>query len=113
MLLNDQTGKHGAPQRQGRSSRRVIPIVTGIVSVVLVAGALVIAKQHFDDSAPAGVGTSTTTTPSMQTTIINGKPITPPKFCALTFDATFHGSQLDSKVWATLYPWSNSVCTNF
>ena len=32
---------------------------------------------------------------------------------ALKFDATFQGSQLDTQVWATCYPWATNGCTNF
>jgi beta-glucanase (GH16 family) len=31
----------------------------------------------------------------------------------LKFDATFPGSQLNSQVWSTCYPWASGGCTNF
>jgi beta-glucanase (GH16 family) len=40
---------------------------------------------------------------------------TPPPARGLTlkFHATFAGSQLDTKVWDTCYPWASGGCTNF
>lgn len=136
MLLNNKTGKHSAPPRQGHPSKHVIPIVSGVVVVLLVAGACVVTKKHFDHGTSAvAVGTSTATA-SSRTVITKTKTsatktsiagatatarphvaspgsFTPPGSWPLTFDATFQGSQLDSQVWATCYPWATSGCTNF
>lgn len=37
----------------------------------------------------------------------------PARGMTLKFDATFAGSQLNTQVWGTCYPWATGGCTNF
>jgi beta-glucanase (GH16 family) len=109
MLLDDRPGKDSPPQRESRSSKQVIAAVAGLVSVVLIAGGAMVAKQHFDHN--------TTPTNSVQpkagAKVVSAKPFTPPTSWVLKFNTAFQGSQLNSQVWATCYPWSAGGCTNF
>jgi beta-glucanase (GH16 family) len=39
--------------------------------------------------------------------------ISPPASWKLTFDSSFSGTQLDTKTWATCFPWATAGCTNY
>jgi beta-glucanase (GH16 family) len=110
MLLDDRPSNHSAPSGGTRSSRHVIAIVSGILTVAVVACAGLVAKNHFDHNA------TITNTPHAQaaTGTTPPKPFSPPKNWTLKFNSTFQGNHLDSQVWGTCYPWWNTDgCTNF
>jgi beta-glucanase (GH16 family) len=110
MLLDDRPSKHSTPSKETRSSKHVIPIVSGILAVALAACVGVVAKNHFDHN------TTTSTSAAHAATSVKvapAKPFIPPKSWSLRFNSTFPGNQLDSQDWATCYPWSSDGCSNF
>jgi beta-glucanase (GH16 family) len=118
MLLDDSTSKHPAPPGQGGSPKHVLAIVAGVLAVVLVVGAGIVAKQHFGQAFAATANASIISKSAAEgQTGKSGavpKAFTPPKSWALKFDATFKGSKLNTKVWGTCYPWvATGGCTNF
>jgi beta-glucanase (GH16 family) len=107
MLLDNALGKQPNPPRKRRKSKRLIPVISGIVAVGLVVCAGVLAEKHFDHATTANNATKAPDETS-------SKPFAPPEDWRLKFDSTFQGSQLDSRIWATCYPWAvGDGCTNF
>lgn len=98
--------RHGSGSRRKRRSgvsKRAITTVSAFLAVLAAVGVVMVAKARSSDS-----------------TQLSRKPdkpaaaaIAPPKSWKLTFSSDFSGSTLDSKVWATCYPWSPGGCTNF
>src|SRR5882762_1888869 len=104
MLLDDSTSRHPAPPGQSRSPRRVVAIVSGIVVILLAVCVGVVTKRHFGHAA---ANASATSAPK----VTDAKAFTPPKSWTLKFDSAFRGNQLNSRVWATCYPWATGGCT--
>jgi beta-glucanase (GH16 family) len=139
MLVNDRTSNHRTPPEPGRSSRHAIAIVSVIVAVALVTGAGAVAMRFFErKTSPASTTGAASTAGAVPTSAGNPAAPThpaatsssaadrvptakasssdtaiPPQSWALTFSSTFDGSQLNSKVWTTCYPWATGGCTNF
>lgn len=112
MLLDERPSRHGAPGRKAghRASTRVVATVCGVLAAAALVGIGVVAKKHFDHSAAKALKLQMAPAPTPTPT---HAVIAAPKSWKLTFDSTFSGSQLDSSVWATCYPWATSGCTNY
>jgi hypothetical protein len=74
--------------------------VSGVLAVVLVVCAVLLAQQKPPVKAKAGEAAPAS--------------FVLPQSWKLTFDSAFSGSQLDPSVWGTCYPWwPSGGCTNF
>ena len=86
------------------ASRRILATVVSILVIIAGIGTIVTLKERSRHS-PA---------PSASKLHKVTRPVTgPPSSYRLTFASSFSGTQLDSKVWATCYPWAPNGCTNY
>jgi beta-glucanase (GH16 family) len=104
MVLDERPARRAGPPRRARSAKRLALItVSGVLTVVLVVCTVLLATQKSPVKAKS-----------------KAKEAAPvsfvlPESWKLTFDSTFPGSQLDTSVWGTCYPWwpADSGCTNY
>lgn len=132
MLRDNTTGRHSGPPRDSRPSKRVIPVLSGILVIALVAGTGFYLKKHFaaSSAAPGAAASTGSATDAAGMTGPGDKPDpgdmvsaspghagpddVPPAGWTLKFDPSLQGSKVDSQVWATCYPWATTGgCTNY
>jgi beta-glucanase (GH16 family) len=93
-----------------------VATVCGVLSAIALAGIGVVAEKHFGHSADKALKLQMAPTPTPTPTRTRTRTravIAAPKSWKLTFDSAFSGSQLDSSVWGTCYPWAAGGCTNY
>jgi beta-glucanase (GH16 family) len=105
MLQDNRAGRHGAPRRHNRrrSPRTLIAAVSGALVIALAVGIGVLTTRPASHSTPPETANHPKVTAK----------IAPPASWNLAFDASFPGSQLDTKTWATCFPWATGGCTNY
>lgn len=110
MLRDGTTSKRHAAPRKNRSFNDTKSILTGTIAVALIASVGIVAMKYVGRTpthppAPLPVTQAAATQPSS---------FTPPKDWTVKFASNFQGSQLDTSVWGTCYPWAGpGGCTNF
>lgn len=108
MVLDERPSRQSRRPGESHSGKRVIAVVSGIVTLVLVVSVGLIAKDYINRKPPAAHPVSV----PLQARAA-AKPFTPPSSWRLSFNPSFQGSTLDSQVWGTCYPWTTGGCTNY
>lgn len=88
---------HGAPRKKARRSpKRLLSAVCGVLVATVAVGCGAAATGHSKQGGEPG-------NPDRSRISQN---IAPPASWNLTFSSSFAGTQLDTKTWATCFPWA-------
>jgi len=128
MLPNNEASKGPAPRRETRPLRYVSLMLSGVIISALAACSGAATNSAANNPAAIGATASTAVVASAAASTAPPKVAagrtarasdtsapTPAPAQGMTqkFDATFTGSQLNTQVWDTCFPWASSGCTNF
>lgn len=108
-MLREEQSRGPDPARRNRRSGRkrtlmAFSVALGAVAVIA-AGLLVRANSGTVKSAAADKLAASSK--------VTAATVSPPKSWKLTFNSSFSGTKLNTRVWATCYPWAKNGCTNF
>ncbi len=129
MLLNNEESKGPTPRRENRPLRHVLLMLSGVLIGTTLAACSGAATNSaasrpattvsaaratpLRTAAPSTIRVGATSKPKAARAIPSEPTPIPAQGMTLKFDATFPGSQLNTQVWDTCYPWSSGGCTNF
>jgi beta-glucanase (GH16 family) len=113
MLRDDTTSKRYAAPRNSRSPR-ASSVVGVIMVVVLVSFAGIFATRYVWPSTTPHPPATPPPVAASTTGDAGPAAFAPPKNWKVKFASDFQGSQIDTAVWGTCYPWATAGgCTNY
>ena len=109
MLLEDWDTRQRSRRGKDKNASAPQTIVAVAVIVAVIAGFATISavKAHSRHTLALSA------TKLQKVKLAVKAPAAAPKSWRLTFSSAFSGTQLDSQVWATCYPWAPKGCTNY
>jgi len=104
-----ERGSNGSSGSNGSPKRVLTAVVLAVALVVVVGvGAVAVKLRSHHGSTPVAMKLHVVTRHTAAPTLA------PPKSWRETFDASFSGTTLDTKVWSTCYPGAQPTgCTNY
>jgi beta-glucanase (GH16 family) len=110
MLLEDRESRARSHRKKKRmSTRKRVLMTVSVIAVAAAVGAGVLLSTN-SSGPPASAATKLPVQPTQSAA---PAPPAPPQTWQLKFDSAFTGTQLDTSMWGTCYPWAPNGCTNY